>query len=115
MPQSLQQPHLPRYPLQKNIDLPIRILDIFSLKPLDTESILTHLQQCNGNLLVVEDHYQAGGAYEAVCAVTAGHVRKGRHLFVGSTPGSARPEEQLQMQGLDGKGIEKVIREQILE
>lgn len=39
----------------------IRVLDIFSVKPLDKEGLIREASACNGLMLVVEDHYENGG------------------------------------------------------
>lgn len=39
----------------------IRVVDIFSVKPLDKDSIIREALACNGVILVVEDHYENGG------------------------------------------------------
>lgn len=39
----------------------IRVIDLFSVKPLDKEGILREASECNGLVLVVEDHYENGG------------------------------------------------------
>lgn len=35
-------------------------MDIFSVKPIDSESIVTHAKKCSGKIIVVEDHYPEG-------------------------------------------------------
>ena len=34
-----------------------RLMDPFTIKPIDSEAILTHGKACGGRILVVEDHY----------------------------------------------------------
>ena len=36
------------------------MMDIFSVKPIDSESILNHARQSGGKIIVVEDHYPEG-------------------------------------------------------
>lgn len=38
----------------------IRVLDPFTLKPIDKEAIITHAKACGGKILTVEDHYIEG-------------------------------------------------------
>ena len=56
-------------------------------------------------MIVAEEHYEAGGAYEAVCGAGVGVIKEIRHLCVTKIPGSAKPQEQLEIQGLDRKSI----------
>ena len=39
----------------------IRVIDIFSVKPLDRETIVNNANETEGRVLVVEDHYPEGG------------------------------------------------------
>ena len=39
----------------------IRIVDVFSVKPIDHETILQSAKATNGLVLTVEDHYPEGG------------------------------------------------------
>ena len=41
----------------------IRVLDPFTLKPLDKESIIKHAKAVGGKILTVEDHYVEGNVY----------------------------------------------------
>lgn len=47
----------------------MRIVDLFCLKPFDADGVREHIQECKGMVMVAEEHYEAGGAYEAVCGV----------------------------------------------
>ena len=38
----------------------VRIIDIFTIKPFDWQTVLTNVSQTNNRLLVVEDHYPEG-------------------------------------------------------
>lgn len=87
------------------------MVDIFSLKPFDSEGIKAHIVASKGKVVVAEETYEAGGAFEAVCSAGVGAIASIRQLCVRSVPGSATPQEQLELQGLDWKSIEKNIRE----
>lgn len=89
----------------------IRVVDIFSFKPFDSAGIKKHIEDCSGKVLVAEEHYEAGGAFEAVCGAASESIKNITQLCVRTVPGSAKPDEQLQIQGLDGKSIQKKIRE----
>ena len=38
----------------------IRVLDPFTIKPLDNVSVLEHVRACDGRVVTVEDHYAEG-------------------------------------------------------
>ena len=35
----------------------VRVLDPFTIKPIDAEAIIANAKECGGRILVVEDHY----------------------------------------------------------
>lgn len=88
----------------------MRVVDLFSLKPFDKEGVKKHIEEVNGNVIVVEEHYEAGGAYEAVCGAAAPAIKKIEHVYVTSVPGSAKPDEQLQIYGLDSASIAAKVK-----
>lgn len=92
----------------------IRVMDIFSVKPIDSEAILQNAAECGNNVIVVEDHYQSGGIGDAVSHVlaTGGKQQfKFRHLCVGALPRSGPPAVLLDMFGISSKCIAKAVRE----
>ncbi|UYV65438.1 TKT, partial [Cordylochernes scorpioides] len=50
--------------------LHIRVMDPFTIKPLDKTAVLEHAKVCGGRVLVVEDHYTEGG----LSSVLVGHT-----------------------------------------
>jgi len=84
---------------------------LFSIKPIDKEGLEKNLEKCNGNVLVVEEHYPEGGAGDAVCGALAGSIKKFNHLCVRKVPGSAKPTEQLEIHGLDANAIVQKVKE----
>ena len=80
------------------------------MKPFDAEGVRTHIEECNGRVVVAEEHYEGGAGYEAVCGSSAPSIKKICQICVTKIPGSAKPTEQLEIQGLDGASIAKKIR-----
>ena len=39
----------------------VRVVDIFSVKPVDAETLRKCTEETKGNILVIEDHYPEGG------------------------------------------------------
>ena len=52
---------LDAYEKLKNEGVAIRLVDAYSVKPIDAPGILAAAAQTNNTLLVVEDHYYDGG------------------------------------------------------
>lgn len=66
-----------------------RVLDPFTIKPLDREAIIANAQQCGGRIVVVEDHYREGGLGEAVLSAVADQRNVvTKHLYVPTIPRS---------------------------
>ena len=45
-----------------DLGINVRVLDLFTIKPLDKEAIISNVKECNGNIVTVEDHYPEGSA-----------------------------------------------------
>jgi transketolase len=89
-----------------------RVLDLYSIKPIDRESLLDSLAATGGRLITVEDHWPQGGLGEAVLEAIADsglslHVVK---LAVRDLPGSATPAELLRAAGIDADAIAAAAR-----
>lgn len=49
----------------------VRVLDPFTIKPIDRAAIISNAKEVGGRILVVEDHYYEGGIGEAVLSAVA--------------------------------------------
>jgi transketolase len=89
--------------------LAIRVIDAYSVQPIDVETIGAAARDTSC-LVTVEDHYAAGGLGDAVsAAVSAGGVRVVR-LAVREIPRSGRPDELLDRYGISAAAIVEAIR-----
>jgi transketolase len=88
----------------------VRVIDIFSLKPVDEETLRASGQETNNLMLTVEDHSGAGGIGEAVAgAVSRAGIRVHR-LFVNEVPRSGKPEELMAAYGIDRAAIVRTVK-----
>ncbi|KAM9101437.1 transketolase [Sarcophilus harrisii] len=89
----------------------IRVLDPFTIKPLDKKLILESAGATHGRILTVEDHYYEGGIGEAVASAIVGEsgVTLTR-LAVASVPRSGKPAELLKMFGIDKDAIVQAVK-----
>ncbi|KAK6641695.1 Transketolase-like protein 2 [Polyplax serrata] len=88
----------------------VRIIDPFTVKPLDSEAIKLHAKECGGNIVVVEDHYPEGGLGEAVMSALA--EERGvciKHLAVREVPKSGPPSALLDKYGISSNAIVAAI------
>jgi transketolase len=84
-----------------------RVIDLYSVKPIDTATLREASADTGGRLVVVEDHYPQGGLGAAVMEALALEPVPPRvtHLAVRSLPGSGTPEELMATAGIDADAI----------
>lgn len=92
-----------------------RVLDPFTVKPLDQAAILANAAQCGGRIVVVEDHYPEGGLGEAVKSAVADQRNVVvKHLAVPTIPRSGPPTVLLDVFGISARHIVSAV-DQILK
>ncbi|WP_406492189.1 transketolase [Streptomyces sp. NBC_00846] len=81
--------------------IPARVVDLYSVKPLDLD-VLARAAQETGALVVVEDHHPEGGIGEAVLSALAAQrlAPAFTHLAVRNLPGSGTTSELLDAAGI---------------
>jgi transketolase len=93
--------------------VPVRVIDAYSVKPIDAEALRGALAD-TGLLVVVEDHWIEGGLGSAVLEALASGGRDlgGRVLTLGVTEmaGSGSPEELREWAGISADRIVETIR-----
>ncbi|MEV7139518.1 transketolase [Streptomyces tauricus] len=84
----------------------VRVVDLYSVKPVDRETLREAAEQ-TGCLLTVEDHHPEGGIGDAVLDAFLDGRPTPRlvRLAVRDMPGSATPAEQLHEAGIDAESI----------
>jgi transketolase len=90
-----------------------RVVDLYSVKPIDTQTLLEAAAATGDRLVVVEDHYPEGGIGSAVLDAfnDAGHPVGISHLAVRGLPGSGTPAELMEAAGISAGRIEQAARE----
>jgi transketolase len=90
-----------------------RVLDLYSIKPVDTEALLAAAAATSDRIVVVEDHYPQGGIGGAVLEAfsDAGHPVAIAHLAVQSLPGSGTPAELMEAAGISTDHIVSAARD----
>lgn len=82
----------------------IRIIDLYSLKPVD-EATLQEAARETKAIITVEDHYAEGGLGEAVKSALATSPTPVYSLAVRKKPQSAKPQELLDFEGISQQAI----------
>jgi transketolase len=88
----------------------IRVIDLYSVKPVDTRT-LTEAADDTRAIITVEDHFAEGGIGEAVAGALAGHPAPLYSLAVRAMPMSGRPEELLEYEEISNQAIVKKVKE----
>jgi transketolase len=90
-----------------------RVLDLYSVKPIDTDTLIAALAATGDRLVVAEDHYPQGGIGGAVLEALneAGHPVQIAHLAVRSLPGSGTPAELMESAGISASHVAQAARE----
>jgi transketolase len=92
----------------------IRVVDAYSVKPIDARGIAESIKTTGGRLIVVEDHWAEGGIGDAVIgglAELGANAARYRHLAVREMPGSGKPAELLEAAGISTRDIAAAVRE----
>lgn len=89
--------------LQKE-GIALRVIDLYSIKPLDEAALLAAARD-TGAILTVEDHFAEGGLGEAVKSALADTPVPVYSLAVRQKPQSGRPEELLEYEEISQKAI----------
>src|SRR5258708_2786431 len=87
--------------------IPARVIDLYSVKPVDVKTLREAVRATKGRLVIVEDHYPEGGLGAAVMEALAGDgvATKIAHLAVRALPTSGKPDELMNAAGISAKHI----------
>ncbi|HEX3833895.1 MAG TPA: transketolase [Solirubrobacteraceae bacterium] len=89
-----------------------RVIDLYSVKPLDVDTLSAASRATGGRFVVAEDHWVEGGIGEAVLTAFADADERPRvvQLAVHEIPGSGKGSELLHAAGIDADAIGKAAR-----
>jgi transketolase len=86
--------------------IPARVIDLYSVKPVDVKTLREAARVTKGRFVVVEDHYPQGGLGAAVLeALAADPAPRVVHLAVRDLPTSGKPEELMNAAGISSRQI----------
>lgn len=92
----------------------IRVIDAYSVKPLDSDTILKAGSE-TGTVVTVEDHYPEGGLGEAVAGILAGEKVAFCKLAVNGVPRSGDPAGLMGKFAIDARAIRRTIKDLIAQ
>jgi len=89
----------------------VAVIDLFSIQPIDRDTLVTQAKRVGGRVITVEDHYEPGGIGEAVSGALADEegIRVHR-LFVKEVPRSGAPDALLDRYGISSKHIVNAVK-----
>jgi len=100
---------LKAYEALKAENIFIRVIDAYSIKPLDKIHISRDVKRAGQKVVVVEDHFADGGLGDAVCSTLGGEAQV-VHLAVRELPRSGKPDELLDKYGISAKHIRDAVK-----
>jgi transketolase len=101
------------YDRLKKDNITIRIIDAYSVKPIDQETIKKAAKDTGGKLVAVEDHWGEGGLGDAVLEVFTGvgnPLPTVIKLGIKDMPGSGTPAELMKAANIDADAIYRAVK-----
>ena len=104
---------LKAYGVLRNEGIAVRIIDAYSLQPIDQATLLVAGHQTGGRIVTVEDHYPTGGLGDAVSEAVACDDMSVERLAVRAVPRSGDSAELLECYGISAHKIAEAARRQL--
>jgi transketolase len=104
---------LKAYEQLKSQRIMARVIDAYSVKPIDEETLMLAADEAGNKIVVVEDHWPEGGLGEAVLeafTMRDGPIPEIVKLAVQSMPGSGTPAELMEEAGISAYHIVQSVR-----
>lgn len=83
----------------------ISVIDLYSIKPLDVQTVLKTARASGNKIITVEDHYLEGGLGQAVVCALQDSGIKISCLAVYKMARSGKPQELMTYEGIDAQAI----------
>lgn len=94
-------------------NIKVNVIDLFTVKPIDAQTIINSAKQTNNCVITVEEHYPEGGIGEAVIsAVSEAGVNNitFKKLCVRELPRSGKPTELIEKYGIGAAAIVAAVK-----
>ncbi len=99
------------YDLLKAEGIFVSVIDLYSIKPMDIETIVKIAQNSNNKIISVEDHYINGGIGQILAGQIINSEIKQKMLGVTKISRSGTPEELMHDAGIEAHHIIKAVKE----
>lgn len=104
---------LKAYDQLKEANITIRVIDAYSVKPIDEETLFASAQEAGNKFITVEDHWPEGGIGDAVLSAFAqrdGQIPQIVKLAVQSMPTSGTPAQLMEEAGISAHHIVEAVK-----
>jgi len=101
---------LKAYEQLKASGIAIRVIDLYSVSPVDRDALVAAGRATRGYLITVEDYYAVGGIGDAVAEAVGPEGLKVHRLAVREIPRSGKPDELLDRFGISARHIAEAVR-----
>ncbi len=88
----------------------IRVIDAYSVQPIDRDGLIAAGKATGGRILTVEDHYAHGGIGDAVSEAVWDQGFRVKRLAVREIPRSGPPEVLLDKYGISARAIAEAVK-----
>ncbi|MBH0200162.1 MAG: transketolase [Nitrospira sp.] len=95
----------------KAAGIAVRVIDLYSIVPIDRTTLLDSARATHGRILTVEDHYAHGGLGDAVLSAVGTEGIKVHKLAVRVIPHSGKPEELVDHFGIGARSILETVKQ----
>ena len=89
----------------KSEGIAVRVIDLFTIKPLDKDALIRNARETANRIVTVEDHYLEGGIGEAVASAVSEEPISVHKIGVVGIPHSGAPDALLEKFGINAKAI----------
>lgn len=88
-----------------------RVIDLYSVAPIDRAALLSAARATGGRMLTVEDHYAHGGVGDAVLSAVGPEAIRVHKLAVREIPHSGKPDELVDHYGIGVRTIVETAKQ----
>lgn len=99
---------LKAYDKLDSMKVKIRVIDLYSIRPVDAKALRKNAMECRNRVVVVEDHYYGG--IGCVVKDALGSTCDIEHLYVKDIPRSGKPEQLLRKYNIDSNAIIRSVK-----
>ena len=95
----------------KAAGISVRVIDLYSIVPIDRATLIDSARVTQGRILTVEDHYAHGGLGDAVLSAVGSEGIRVHKLAVRAIPHSGKPEELVDHYGIGARSIVEAVKQ----